>query len=429
VGEYGVVLSSDGSKSSFEIGAWKALRELNIRISCVSGSFVGALNAALISQGDFEKAVRFWRYVSAKSLFSLSKAIAEKYTNDWSRLEAKAFRKQFVAYIQERNSSVAPLKELIDSFIDEKEIRKSSVAFSFVAVSVLTHDAEMINLKKIPKGRLNHFLLAAACYPQISMVNRSLEPDFSADISPYKLLEADGAEEILSTDEILAIPPNLRSNVQTIRASEAMEFSLNESVEKMRSNIQLGYMDTLRIFEESLGEYYFIKDGANVEFANFKEDLGKDLPAHLNYLVLALLGLDEMGKAAVEEKLEELMKRGGARYEDLHVGLIENLAKFLAVKNDEKYVLDKLLLAAVTESRRLLASAKESLSSSTQLRDTLENVEEPGKGTPGPTLFMAYFLLLISAKPEKYDRFESFIEYLHPKTIAALATLLYLSYA
>jgi predicted acylesterase/phospholipase RssA len=69
--KYGLVLSSDGSKSSFEIGAWKALRELDINISAVSGSFVGALNAALIAQGDFERAVRFWRNVFPKTSLML----------------------------------------------------------------------------------------------------------------------------------------------------------------------------------------------------------------------------------------------------------------------------------------------------------------------------------------------------------------------
>jgi NTE family protein len=41
--DYGLVLSSDGSKSSFEIGAWKALRELDIDIIGVSGSFLSGM--------------------------------------------------------------------------------------------------------------------------------------------------------------------------------------------------------------------------------------------------------------------------------------------------------------------------------------------------------------------------------------------------
>jgi hypothetical protein len=52
-------LSSDGSKSTFVNRAWEALRETEYQHSAVSGSFVVALNAALIAQGDFERAVRF----------------------------------------------------------------------------------------------------------------------------------------------------------------------------------------------------------------------------------------------------------------------------------------------------------------------------------------------------------------------------------
>ena len=90
---YGLVLSSDGSKSSFEIGAWKALREFDINIAGVSGSFVGALNAALIAQGDFERAVRFWRNVATKDLFGVNKFIAQKYTEEWSKSDTKTFKK------------------------------------------------------------------------------------------------------------------------------------------------------------------------------------------------------------------------------------------------------------------------------------------------------------------------------------------------
>ena len=75
--DYGLILSSDGSKSSFEIGAWKALRELKINITAISASFVGALNAALIVQGDFENAVRFWKNVYAKNLFGINRHIAQ----------------------------------------------------------------------------------------------------------------------------------------------------------------------------------------------------------------------------------------------------------------------------------------------------------------------------------------------------------------
>lgn len=42
----GVVLSGGGSKGAYEIGVWKALRKLNVKYDIVTGTSVGALNAA-----------------------------------------------------------------------------------------------------------------------------------------------------------------------------------------------------------------------------------------------------------------------------------------------------------------------------------------------------------------------------------------------
>ena len=59
--DWGLVLAGGGGKGAYEIGAWKALREKkNLNISAVSGTSVGALNAALFSAGNYEKAKEIW---------------------------------------------------------------------------------------------------------------------------------------------------------------------------------------------------------------------------------------------------------------------------------------------------------------------------------------------------------------------------------
>ena len=52
--EYGLVLEGGGAKGSFQIGAWRALREAGIKLKGVSGVSVGALNGALICMDDPE---------------------------------------------------------------------------------------------------------------------------------------------------------------------------------------------------------------------------------------------------------------------------------------------------------------------------------------------------------------------------------------
>ena len=427
--EYGLVLSSDGSKSSFEIGAWKALRELEVTITAVAGSFVGALNAALIAQGDFEKAVRFWRNISSNNLFFVNKHIAQKYADEWSKTETRQFRKLFINYIQGRTDELAPLKEMIDTYIDEKAVRASGTFLGFVSISLTNLEADMLTLNNIPKGKLTQYLLAAACFPQIAQVNRAKDSQFSLEYSPYMLIQTAGVAEILSTDEILAVPPSLVPEVTVINSSEAMELTLNESVEHMRSCIKLGYIDTLKMFEKSVGQNYLIKQGTDSEFNSFRLKIGRPLPAHLNDLIRILLRLKNLTKDIILTRLSNLLRDGGIEVTDLHVSLLENLAKFVGVKGDEKYFLDNLLTATVSESKVRLDEAKKTLAEPDDLKDTLMNISAPGRNIPDSDLFMKYFLLLISAKPDKYNKFRAFISYLHPKTTVALVTLIYTYYA
>jgi predicted acylesterase/phospholipase RssA len=72
-GSIGLVLSGGGGKGAYEIGCWRALREAGIEVEAVAGTSVGALNAALVAQGDFESAEELWSRITAKEVFSLNR--------------------------------------------------------------------------------------------------------------------------------------------------------------------------------------------------------------------------------------------------------------------------------------------------------------------------------------------------------------------
>lgn len=63
-GDIGLVLSGGGAKGAFQAGVWKAMHELGLarRVAAISGTSVGALNAAAFaSVRDPEAICRFWR--------------------------------------------------------------------------------------------------------------------------------------------------------------------------------------------------------------------------------------------------------------------------------------------------------------------------------------------------------------------------------
>lgn len=61
----GLVLCGGGFKGAYQIGVWKALREIGFqKFDVIAGSSVGALNAVLVANGDVEAAERVWQEIN-----------------------------------------------------------------------------------------------------------------------------------------------------------------------------------------------------------------------------------------------------------------------------------------------------------------------------------------------------------------------------
>ncbi len=71
--QIGLVFSGGGAKGSYQIGVWKALRELGLEssITHVSGTSVGALNACFFSIGEFDRAVEAWKALAARDILDV----------------------------------------------------------------------------------------------------------------------------------------------------------------------------------------------------------------------------------------------------------------------------------------------------------------------------------------------------------------------
>lgn len=75
----GLVLAGGGGKGAYQIGVWKYLHEygLDQYVQGVSGTSVGALNAALFVSGNYEKAERLWLDIEPQQILSPRKFSAQ----------------------------------------------------------------------------------------------------------------------------------------------------------------------------------------------------------------------------------------------------------------------------------------------------------------------------------------------------------------
>lgn len=75
---YGLVLEGGGAKGAYQIGVWKAFRELGITgFSCVAGTSVGAINAFLYSNGEYDVAKELWDRVCTDFMLSKNSSLKD----------------------------------------------------------------------------------------------------------------------------------------------------------------------------------------------------------------------------------------------------------------------------------------------------------------------------------------------------------------
>ena len=90
----GLVLEGGGAKGSFHIGVLKALFESGYTFDGVAGTSIGAINGAIVAQGDFDKLYDLWYSATPSLLFDFDESMVE-------RILDKDYDKNVIKYIRQ----------------------------------------------------------------------------------------------------------------------------------------------------------------------------------------------------------------------------------------------------------------------------------------------------------------------------------------
>jgi len=69
---YGLVLEGGGAKGSYQIGAYEAIFQCGLEVNAISGTSIGAINGAMIAQGDFPLCKSLWEDISYSKIIVAS---------------------------------------------------------------------------------------------------------------------------------------------------------------------------------------------------------------------------------------------------------------------------------------------------------------------------------------------------------------------
>ena len=151
---YGLILAGGGAKGAYQIGAWKAMRELDIEFEAIAGASIGAINGAMIAQGDFDDAYELWSNVEVSSGVNIQGELKDPK----NLFSFSNFPKIAHEIIRNGGVDVTPAKELISAHIDEKKVRASNIPLAIETVDLDSLKPVEMFVDEMPEGELIDYL-------------------------------------------------------------------------------------------------------------------------------------------------------------------------------------------------------------------------------------------------------------------------------
>lgn len=258
-----LVLSGGGSKGSYQIGVWKALRRLNQRFDIVTGTSSGALNGALITQGTYHKAVNIWKKINMKILFG-EDAIESKKQGEIYKLYTKNFLKN-------GGMDITEIEEIIKEAINKNKFYTSKINYGLVTYNLSKRKAVEIEKKDMKENQLVDYLMASAtCFPAFKQKEieglKYIDGGYYDNL-PINLAIKMGATEIIAVD---LRAPGLKKGTKkklkpdsiiTIKPNNKLTNFLNFYEEGAIMNMKFGYNDTMKVFGRLEGNKFTFKKG------------------------------------------------------------------------------------------------------------------------------------------------------------------------
>ena len=354
----GLVLEGGGAKGSFHIGVLKALFESGYTFDGVAGTSIGAINGAIVAQGDFDKLYDLWYSATPSLLFDFDESMVERILDkDYDKNVIKYIFKTLNGLIATKGVSLDKARELVDKWVDEDKLRSSKTDFCLVTVAQGDDWVPLEIFKsELAKGEIKDYILASAYLPifnRPSIGGKMFMDGGMYDNCPINPLIHKGYDEIIAIRVGSKMPSQTvidkTVKVYYIEPSEPLGKLLDFRTDRIRYNIKLGYYDGLRFLKNLLGVKYYITRPTYKEFVNFYENI--------NYKVFQKWGeiLEIKGtKQNIYSKLIECVTTEfnlpwNLNKEDVFVAMIEEFSKDFGLEKFKIYSLSEF----IAESKRL----------------------------------------------------------------------------
>jgi NTE family protein len=350
---YGLVLEGGGGKGAYQVGACKALDYIGVNFAAVAGTSVGALNGAMIVQGDLEKAYELWYDIDPSKVIKLTdQELKELSIGGLRGTRLNTRIKHLKKIIMDKGLDIEPLIHLVTNFVDEEKIRNSGIDFGIVTFDLTYRKPVEIYLEDIPHGKLADYLIASASFPGFKLKEidgRVFMDGGICNSLPINLVAEKGYKDVIVI-RTFSFGRERRINTEGlnltyITPSESLGAMLDFSSQHSRRNLKMGYFDTLKVFNKLKGKLYYINSHEDDDFfIKYLMNLEDDKIERIGKLI----GIEQSrGKRLLFEyiipKISDIMGISQkASYEDISIAMIENTAQAHGIERFKVYSLEEL---------------------------------------------------------------------------------------
>ncbi|WP_276891635.1 patatin-like phospholipase family protein [Helicobacter japonicus] len=253
-----IVLGGGGSKGAYQIGAWRALKELGIKYDIITGTSIGAFNGAMMVQGDFEKALALWREIDIDKVILNGLNLRTDF--NYYKQNSDKLIPFLKSYANHKGMDITPLKKIVESSFDEAFFT-SSLDYGLVSVKIPSFSPIQKRKSELNKENLALWILASAsCFPAFPVCEINGESYIDGgyyDNLPVNFAFELGAEQVIA----IALNPNphiysTHPLVSTIQPIVPLGGMLDFDKASMSENMEIGYLDTLKSFGKLWGRIY-----------------------------------------------------------------------------------------------------------------------------------------------------------------------------
>jgi len=341
-----IVLSGGGSKGAYQMGVWKALKKLRIKYDIVTGTSVGALNAAMMTQKTFYKGLKLWNNLNSKMIFN-----EEKIMDYNSKNGKKTYLKKYAKGVLNGGLDVAGLETTILNVVNIKKFYSSKIDMGLITVNAKNLRPLILKKKDIKREKLADYLIASAsCFPAFKMKTIDGKTYIDGglyDNLPINLAVDMGATDIIAVDlDEVGFKQKVKSdkvNITYIKPRNNIGIFLVFEKEMSKRAIKFGYNDTLKTFKQLDGSKFTFK----------KHSLDKNFKKHKNdYINIINEILNSDNNSLIDSVITiSILKRILVKKSDL---ILENDFNKILEKTGTIFELDETVIYKITDYNKIL---------------------------------------------------------------------------